>query len=221
MDLVHPDDTELVMSQWNTLVQGRPVSFEMRWKNPSNAPGSPQWVLASSCPILGENGETISISGTTIDINGQKKTAEASAARLEALEQARVSEMKFARFAELSPSAIYIARPDKNAGGLCTLQYVNDQFFQLTGHQRVPFGQIKWEQVVVREDMEKVRHMFSNITGGSTAEPVQLKLKKTWTDQEGNRSEMWVQGSSYPELDENGSVISKNFTLAAFLVFIN
>lgn len=88
-------------------------------------------------------------------------------------------------------------------------QYVNDQFFELTGHPRVPFEQLSWDQIVAEEDMVKVKHACSAITGGKTAEPVELKLKKTWIDQEGNRSEIWVQGSSYPEMDENGTVISR------------
>jgi len=113
MDLVHPEDEALVMSQWNTLIQGRPVSFEMRWKPHENTLESAQWVLASSCPVIGESGETLSISGITIDINGQKKSEEAAAARLEALELAKLSERKFARFATLSPIAIYIKGPDK------------------------------------------------------------------------------------------------------------
>jgi PAS domain S-box-containing protein len=113
MDLVHPEDEAFVMSQWNKLIQGKPVSFKMRWKPHEATPAPAQWVLASSCPVLGKNGETISISGITIDISGQKELEEAATARLEALESARLSERKFARFATLSPIAIYITGPDK------------------------------------------------------------------------------------------------------------
>jgi PAS domain S-box-containing protein len=225
MDLVHPEDEAFVMSQWNTLIQGRPVSFEMRWKPHENTPEPAQWVLASSCPVIGESGETLSISGITIDINGQKKSEEAVAARLEALELAKLSERKFARFATLSPIAIYIKGPDKGLirihilhsrltqcaeTGLINFQYVNDMFFELTGHPRVPFEQISWEQIVVAEDVKKAKDACFTTTGdGHMTEPVQLKLKKTWTNQKGACSEVWVQGSSYPELDENGSVISE------------
>jgi hypothetical protein len=37
---------------------------------------------------------------------------------------------------------------------------------------------------------------------------VQFRLKKTWVNQDGMRSNIWVQSSSYPELDENGKIIS-------------
>jgi hypothetical protein len=83
-------------------------------------------------------------------------------------------------------------------------------FFELTGHPRVPFEQISWDQIVAEEDIEKVKDArFATASGGHMTEPVQLKLKKTWTNQKGNSNEVWVQGSSYPELDENGSVTSE------------
>ncbi|KAF2793304.1 hypothetical protein K505DRAFT_385801 [Melanomma pulvis-pyrius CBS 109.77] len=211
MDCVHPEDEVLAMSKWNTLVQGRPISFEMRWKPNKTIADAAQWILASGCPVLNEKGETVTISGITLDISGQKKSEEAAVARVEALKLATLSERKFARFAELSPIAIYIAAPDQ-CMQIC-FQYVNDQFFELTGHPRVPFEQLSWDQIVTEEDMVKIKNACCAITGGKTAKPVELKLKKTWIDQEGNRSEIWVEGSSYPEMDENGTVISIMGTL--------
>jgi hypothetical protein len=95
-----------------------------------------------------------------------------------------------------------------------TFQYVNDVFFELTGHPRVPFNEISWDRIVVEEDMAKVRNAYSTATGsGNSTEPIQLKLKKTWRDQEGNSSEVWVQGSSCSDLDKNGSTISERLVL--------
>ena len=90
MDLVHPEDQSLVLSMWNKLAQGIPVTFEMRWK-------SHGYVLSACVPIFDEDNVLISIAGNTIDIADQKKTQEAIQARVEALEQARVSEMKLTR----------------------------------------------------------------------------------------------------------------------------
>jgi hypothetical protein len=112
MDLVYPDDQALVMSMWNTLSQGSPVTFEMRWKSRPGIEDRPQWVLSACVPIYDEDKVLISIAGNTIDIAAQKKSQEAAQARVEALEQARLSEMKFARFAQLSPTAIYIFVPE-------------------------------------------------------------------------------------------------------------
>ena len=113
MDLVYPDDQALVMSMWNTLAAGNPVTFEMRWKAPPGSDDPAQWVLSACVPLLNDEGKPISVAGNTIDIMAQKKTQEVSQTRLEALERARVSEQKFARFAELSPTAIYIYVPDQ------------------------------------------------------------------------------------------------------------
>jgi hypothetical protein len=62
-------------------------------------------------PVFDDNKNVISIAGNTIDIMGQKESQQAAQARVEALEQARLSELKFARFAQLSPIAIYIFVP--------------------------------------------------------------------------------------------------------------
>jgi hypothetical protein len=67
---------------------------------------------------------------------------------------------------------------------------------------------------VFDEDMAKVRNAGSTATGsGNSTEPVQLKLKKTWTDHEGNSSEVWVQWSSCSELDENDPTMSNHLVL--------
>lgn len=111
MDLVYPDDQALVMSMWNTLASGNPVTFEMRWKAPPGSEDPAQWVLSACVPVFDDEGKAVSIAGNTIDIMAQKKSQEIAQARVEALERARISEQKFARFATLSPIAIYIFVP--------------------------------------------------------------------------------------------------------------
>jgi hypothetical protein len=112
MDCIHDDDVDFVLGRFNAL-QGKAISFEMRWKAHNDIAQSAPWVFVCGCPIRNENGETISVSLMTIDINGQQKSEEAAAARSKALEPARLSERKFARFATLSPIAIYVQGPDK------------------------------------------------------------------------------------------------------------
>jgi hypothetical protein len=102
----------MVMSMWNKLTQGHPVSFEMRWKPQIDGVDDGTWTLASCVPIFDEEKNLISIAGNVIDIDAQKKSQEATQARIEALEQVRLSELKFARFAQLSPTAIFIFVPE-------------------------------------------------------------------------------------------------------------
>lgn len=113
MDLVYPDDQALVMSMWNTLSSGNPVTFEMRWKAAPGSDNTAQWVLSACVPVFDDEGNLISIAGNTIDIMAQKKSQEVAQTRVEALERARISEQKFARFAQLSPIAIYIFVPER------------------------------------------------------------------------------------------------------------
>ncbi|PSN74729.1 hypothetical protein BS50DRAFT_479382 [Corynespora cassiicola Philippines] len=200
IDLVVPEDRSLVMSMWNTLVEGRPVTFEMRWKPRPGSDDRAQWVLCACVPVFDSHGQLISIAGNTVDINGQKKAQEEAAARVEALERARASERKFMRFAQSAPVAIYILTPDKG------VQYVNDQFFELVGNPSVPYHQLNWDELVFKEDTEKLETMWSDLSRGIKTEHLQFRLNRTWVDQEGVRSQVWVEASSYPDLDETGAV---------------
>jgi hypothetical protein len=126
MDLVYPDDQALVMSMWNTLAQGTSVTFEMRWKGRPGSTEPVQWVLSACVPVFDDEKSLVSIAGNTIDIMAQKKSQQAAQAQVEALEQARLSELKFARFAQLSPIAIYIFVPQTGklnilSGAFCSL----------------------------------------------------------------------------------------------------
>lgn len=112
INLIFPEDRELVMSMWNTLSQGSAVTFQMRWKTREQVNDTGKWALTSCVPIVDDSKALISIAGNCIDIDAQKKSQEATQARLEALEQARMSELKFSRFAQLSPTAIYIFVPE-------------------------------------------------------------------------------------------------------------
>ncbi|USP74691.1 hypothetical protein yc1106_01965 [Curvularia clavata] len=207
MDLVYPEDQALVMSMWNSLTLGKPVTFEMRWKPRPGSKDVVQWVLSACVPVLDDDGNLISIAGNTIDINAQKKSQAAAQAQVEALEQARLAEMKFTRFAQVSPVAIYIYLPESG------MNFVNDQFFELTGHAHAPVNQFEWFDLIADEDVARVKDDWENMFKGGRSNGVQFRLKKTWVNQDGISSNIWVQSSSYPELDESGKVISIMGTL--------
>lgn len=93
---------------------------------------------------------------------------------------------------------------DESAG----MTYVNDQFFELTGHSR-PLHEIEWFDLVADEDRKNVEDDWSRMSSGGKSNGVQFRLKKTWVNQDGIVSKIWVQGSNHPELDKNGKVVSK------------
>jgi hypothetical protein len=89
------------------------------------------------------------------------------------------------------------------------MQFVNDQFFELTGHAHAPVDQFEWIKVVAEEDIEKVEKAWAAMLKGDKSDGVQFRLKKTWVNQDGVQSNIWVQSSSYPQVDEKtGKVLS-------------
>ena len=89
------------------------------------------------------------------------------------------------------------------------MNFVNDHFFELTGHPHGPVSQYDWFDLIAKEDVEKVKKDWENMLTSGKAKGIQFRLNKTWINQDGIRSNIWVQSSSCPELDENGQVISK------------
>jgi len=107
---------ELVQEQWDSLVEGNPCSFEMRFKGTS---GSPMNVLASAIPVFGPNGIVTSVSGCITDINASKKNEQDAKERVALTEQllaqktlAEENERRFTQFAQYAPIAFSILDPD-------------------------------------------------------------------------------------------------------------
>lgn len=88
------------------------------------------------------------------------------------------------------------------------MQFVNDQFYELTGHTRAPLGEHEFLHLIADEDQQKVEDDWTSLLHGNRSAGVQFRLKKTWVNQDGVRSNIWVQSSSYPQLDDQGNVIS-------------
>ena len=89
------------------------------------------------------------------------------------------------------------------------MSYVNDQFFELTGHPRRDLDEFEWAGLVADDDLKKVKDDWCRVLAGEKSDGVQFRLKKTWVNQDGIVSNIWVQSSNYPELDKHGKVTSK------------
>jgi PAS domain-containing protein len=208
MDLVYPPDLPLVMSQWNKVSQGIPATLEMRWKAPKREePGESEeeashWILWSAVPVLDDKGDLFSISGNTIDISSQKRVQRQALQRIEALERARVSEQKLARFAELAPVGIYIFHPDKG------IEYCNRQFFELTAHPHMEPKDVDWANVIFPEDIWIVEDGWKVLIEEKKPSGLQFRLLKIWDSGDGKVRQAWVQAESYPECDADGNVVS-------------
>lgn len=72
------------------------------------------------------------------------------------------------------------------------MNFVNDQFFELTGHAHAPVNQFEWFDLIADEDVARVKNDWENMFKGGRSDGVQFRLKKTWINQDGMRSNIWV-----------------------------
>jgi hypothetical protein len=92
---------------------------------------------------------------------------------------------------------------------LTGMQFVNDQFYELTGHSYAPNSQFQWFDIIALEDLKKVEKDWDSMLQGKRSDGIQFRLKKTWVNQDGLRDNIWVQSSSYPHVGDDGKVLSK------------
>jgi hypothetical protein len=88
------------------------------------------------------------------------------------------------------------------------MQFVNDQFYELTGARRTAVHQFEFLDLVADEHVKSVEEDWASVLEGKRSDGAQYRLKKTWVNQDGVRSNIWVQSSSYPQIDEKGNVNS-------------
>ena len=88
------------------------------------------------------------------------------------------------------------------------MKFVNDQFFELTGYANAAVDQFEWFSLISGQDVERVKDDWNRTLKGTRSKDIQFRLKKTWVNRDGIRSNIWVQSSNYPEFDGNGQVIS-------------
>ncbi|KAF2431180.1 hypothetical protein EJ08DRAFT_632435 [Tothia fuscella] len=201
---LHPEDADAVMRSWNRMVSGFPETFELRFQSKQLDPETNEMVIASCVPVFNdETNQVVSIAGILIDITAQKEIQQEAIRRAEALERAQASEKLFARFAELAPAAIYIFHPGSG------MQYCNDRFFDLTGHPRVQANsEVTWTQAVWQDDLGLMESAWTTMSVGEEQSPIQVRLCRTWSNEEGAQGPIWAQAQFSPELNSDCSLKS-------------
>jgi hypothetical protein len=89
------------------------------------------------------------------------------------------------------------------------MKYVNDHFYELTACSSASLEEFEWAAIVADDDAEEVESNWNKMLDNKISDGIQFQLKKTWIDQDGMRSNVWVQSSNYPELDAHGNVVSE------------
>ncbi|KAK4957128.1 hypothetical protein LTR10_005086 [Elasticomyces elasticus] len=215
LDCVFPEDKDYVFGFWGGLLAGETCNFEMKWKRPAAAmPNGEedingQWVLAACVPTRNEDDSTIrSISGCITDIAAQKRSQEDALKKAEALERASASEKRFTRFADTANIGIFLLSLDFE------LLYCNHGWFLVTGH--VPtsnYADVDWRSVLSEQGNAMIDDQWDLMTNKKQAVSFQCQLRREWSNGQGGQGPAWVLASAYPELSNDGRVLSVAGTL--------
>ncbi|KAG9976056.1 putative histidine kinase HHK19p, partial [Aureobasidium melanogenum] len=198
LDLIYPADVDRVSQAWHSMINGEWQKFELRYRNGTE---QGQWALVACQPVKDNDGNVISIIGAVTDISDQKKSEKIALDRAEALEQARVSEERFKRCMEVAPFGCMVADTTKG------VQYVNEAWWELSQHARVPLNQIDWNSVLHEDDLEVAEQGWQAMLRGEQV-VYSLRLKRLWYDANGEpRGPAELMVTALPECDDTGKVI--------------
>jgi len=202
LDLCHPDDIDVVTDAWGQLINGKPITFEMRWKHigfPTAEALGAQWVLAACLPMYDENDKLSSITGCMMDINYQKLNEQIARARAEALERARTSEERFTRFATVAPIAVFSLDANKR------MTYCNSHWFELTTTTKKPFEEVGIGEGFFEEDVSELYTLVDKAIQDREVNSVEMRTKRFWRASDGRKAQFWVLASIFAEFTNEGT----------------
>ncbi|KAK6002203.1 hypothetical protein QM012_001841 [Aureobasidium pullulans] len=201
LESVYDEDKDLVMSHWHSMLQGKPVTYQMRWKHADRPEG--RWILAVCLPVMDEQGKIVSIAGCTTDIDAQKRVEKDALQALQALERASASEQRFLRFTASSPVAVHIMEmPSK------VISFCNSAWFEMLGITPVPVSQLdsSWTDGILEQDLPLLQDTLQRILTTHEPQTTQFRFRRMFVSGDGHRYQSWGSSMSHAELDENGSV---------------
>ena len=110
------------------------------------------------------------------------------------------SETKFTRMAELAPVGIFIADSKGR------IAYCNEKWYEISRVPKGLEGTDEWMDSVKDEDKEKVRKLWSELVDNAVPLNAEIRFKRTWIDQNGNKGDTWALASAFPERGADGRV---------------
>ncbi|KAL8910977.1 MAG: hypothetical protein Q9171_003788 [Xanthocarpia ochracea] len=113
-------------------------------------------------------------------------------------QQAVESETRFTRMAEFAPVGIFIADEE----GRYT--YCNDSFYEITCIPRGFPSTANWMDFIKDEDKAMVKTLWFDLVHNTTPFSKEFRFKTMWEDPNGNKSDMWVLASAFPEKYSDG-----------------
>ncbi|KIW08818.1 hypothetical protein, variant [Verruconis gallopava] len=131
---------------------------------------------------------------------GQRAAKLAALDRIELSEQlaartqeARDSETRFARMAELSPAALFIA----NSQG--QIIFCNEAWYEITRVPKDSTSTDRWIDAVSETDQPRVRQLWFDLVENCKAFTAEVRFKAQWHDRHGTTTDTWVLFSAFPE----------------------
>ncbi|EUC42252.1 hypothetical protein COCMIDRAFT_104045 [Bipolaris oryzae ATCC 44560] len=117
-------------------------------------------------------------------------------------QEARESETRFTRMAELSPAGLFIA---DHVG---RITYCNDTWYEIARVPREPEMTDRWIDYVRDEDQSLILEHWERLVSDTTPINLEFRFKAPWEDRDRTKSDTWVLFSAFPEKDEHGQLKS-------------
>ena len=149
---LHPEYRAQCIEQWiRSVTTGEPYEVEYRQRR---ADGGFRWQLGRALPLRDESGRITKWLGSIIDIDDQKRAAEAL----------RESEHRWRSLTEALPQLVWTARPDgfQDYASLQMVQYVGRPESELLG-----WG---WLDMLHPDDQERTRQVWQGLAAGGQSE---------------------------------------------------
>ncbi|KAL1310499.1 hypothetical protein AAFC00_000785 [Neodothiora populina] len=231
MNVFLEEDLPKAYEVWETtMIQARPMKFEARfktpWKPPFHVDGEadegPTWISATIYPDLSEEGVVTGGTGCIQDISEQKwlervqkrKTEEAveRASLLEALNkrvaeaqakerEARESDIRFRRLADLMPFGIFIS--DDNRHRL----YANDKALEMFNMDSdLPAEVMPWDTLFFPDDVPAAKEFWRCVVDDQKSSTIEARMKTFGTTDDPEESvRRWIVCTGIPECNSDGS----------------
>ncbi|KAK3397458.1 putative histidine kinase group protein [Sordaria brevicollis] len=117
-------------------------------------------------------------------------------------QEAVESEYRFARMAELGPVGLFIA--DSHG----RINYCNEMWWRILGHERSASTLDAWMQSIRDEDREGVMNIWRHLVEEKVPVTYEFRFNGTRKIVDGHTVDTWALMSAYPERDETGELKS-------------
>ncbi|KAK3355665.1 putative histidine kinase group protein [Neurospora tetraspora] len=117
-------------------------------------------------------------------------------------QEAVESEYRFARMAELGPVGLFIA--DSHG----RINYCNEMWWRISGHERSASTLDAWMQSIRDEDREGVVNVWRHLVEEKVPVTYEFRFNGTRKIVDGHTVDTWALMSAYPERDETGELKS-------------